>query len=202
MRSSSPGDGRFKVGVIAFQGDVSEHVAAMERAFAGRGEVVQVRRAGIVPECDGIILPGGESTTISRHLAQTGVGDEICDAAKLGVPIMATCAGLIIVSSEVEEESRFDPLGLLNVRIRRNAFGTQRESFEAEMEIEGFDRSYNAVFIRAPAIVGWSDDVDILAKIDDMAVAVRQKNLIGLAFHPELTPDLRFHVVFLDMIGV
>ncbi len=186
--------------MVAFQGDVSEHVHAMERALGSEGSVVAVRSMGTVPDCDGIVLPGGESTTISRHLARTGVGDEIQVAARSGVPIMATCAGLIVISKEIVEETRFEPLRLLNVRVMRNAFGSQRESFEADLKVEGFDSPYRAVFIRAPAIVGWHDDVDILARIEDMAVAVRQENLMGLAFHPELTGDLRFHEIFLDMI--
>ena len=190
-----------RIGVIAFQGDVSEHVAAMEQALGDRGTVVEIRRAGFVSHCDGIVLPGGESTTISRHLTRTGVGSEVIEAAKAGVPIMATCAGLIIVSRTIEEETRFDPLGLLSVKTRRNAFGSQKESFEAELLVEGFDRPYNAVFIRAPAVIDWSEGVEVLAEIDDMAVAVRENNLIGLAFHPELTSDLRFHHIFLDMVG-
>jgi len=186
--------------VVAFQGDVSEHVDAMERALGGEGSVVEVRSRGIVPDCDGIVLPGGESTTISRHLARTGVGDEVRAAARSGVPLMATCAGLIVISKEIVEETRFEPLGLLDVRVMRNAFGSQRESFETDLDVNGFDSPYRAVFIRAPAIVGWHDDVDILARIEDMAVVVRQENLMGLAFHPELTNDLRFHEIFLGMI--
>jgi 5'-phosphate synthase pdxT subunit len=186
--------------VVAFQGDVSEHVLAMERALGGEGSVAEVRRAGIVPECNGIVLPGGESTTIAKHLARTGVGDEIRAAARSGVPLMATCAGLIVISQEIVEETRFLPLGLLDVRVVRNAFGSQRESFEADLEVEGFNSPYRAVFIRAPAIVGWDAEVDVLARIDEMAVAVRGGNVLGLAFHPELTDDLRFHEIFLDMI--
>ena len=162
--------------------------------------MVEVRKSGIVPDCDGIVLPGGESTTISRHLARTGVGDEIVAACRSGVPIMATCAGLIVVSKEIVEETRFLPLGLLDVRVARNAFGSQKESFEADLEVKGFDSPYHAVFIRAPAIVGWQGGVEVLARIDDLAVAVREENLLGLAFHPELTEDARFHQVFLGMI--
>jgi 5'-phosphate synthase pdxT subunit len=199
-RSFRPGVGRSRIGVVAFQGDVSEHVLAMERALEGEGSVVEIRKGGIVPDCEGIILPGGESTTIARHLARTGVGDEIRAAAESGVPIMATCAGLIVISKEIVEETRFLPLGLLDVRVARNAFGSQKESFEADLDVEGFSSPYHAVFIRAPAIVGWEDHVEVLAKIDEMAVAARQDNLMGLAFHPELTEDLRFHEIFLDMI--
>ena len=154
--------------MVAFQGDVSEHVLAMERALGGGGSAVEVRRAGIVPRCNGIVLPGGESTTIAKHLARTGVGDEIRSAAESGVPLMATCAGLIVISKEIAEETRFLPLGLLDVRVARNAFGSQKESFETDLDVEGFSSPYHAVFIRAPAIVGWEDHVKVLAKIEDM----------------------------------
>ncbi|UEC43597.1 MAG: hypothetical protein METHAR1v1_1550008 [Methanothrix sp.] len=172
----------------------------MERSLDGDDLVVEIRGPGIVPGCDGLILPGGESTTISRHLARTGVGEEIRAAAGSGVPVMATCAGLIVISEEIVEETRFVPLGLLKVRVGRNAFGSQKESFEADIEVKGFASPYRGVFIRAPAIVGWSRDVEVLAKIDDAAVAVRQSRLLGLAFHPELTADGRFHDIFLGMI--
>ncbi len=172
----------------------------MERVLGSEGSVVEVRKGRIVPECDGIVLPGGESTTIARHLARTGVGDEIRAAAESGVPIMATCAGLIVISKEIVEETRFLPLGLLDVRVARNAFGSQRESFEADLDVSGFSSPYHAVFIRAPAIVGWNADVEVLARIDEVAVAAREGNLLGLAFHPELTGDLRFHQIFLNMI--
>ena len=172
----------------------------MERALAGRGSVVEVRRSGVVSDCDGLVLPGGESTTISRHLDRTGTGEEIKHAAGSGVPIMATCAGLVIISSVVDGETRFEPLGLLDVKIKRNAFGSQRESFEADLDVAGFQSPYHAVFIRAPAITDRSDRVEVLAEVDDLAVAIREENLIGLAFHPELTTDLRFHDIFLDLV--
>jgi 5'-phosphate synthase pdxT subunit len=189
-----------KIGVVALQGDVSEHVLAMERALKGRGSVVDIRRAGIVPECDGLVLPGGESTTICRQLESSGIGEEIKRAAKAGVPVMATCAGLVLVSSEIEGDCKVRPLSLMDTKIGRNAFGPQRESFEADLEVKGFDSPYRAVFIRAPAIVDVGKDVDVLAKVNDFVVAARQKNLLCLAFHPELTDDLRFHQIFLKMM--
>lgn len=189
-----------KIGVVALQGDVSEHVLAMERSMKGKGSVVEIRRAGIVPECDGLVLPGGESTTICRQLESSGIGDEIKRAAKAGVPVMATCAGLVLVSREIEGDCKVRPLQLMDTKIGRNAFGPQRESFEADLDIKGFDRPYRAVFIRAPAIVDVGDEVDVLAKVNDFVVAARQKNLLCLAFHPELTDDLRFHQIFLKMM--
>jgi 5'-phosphate synthase pdxT subunit len=113
---------------------------------------------------------------------------------------MATCAGLIVICEEIVEETRFEPLGLLKARVARNAFGSQRESFEADIEVKGFASPYRAVFIRAPAIVGWSKEVEVMARIGEAAVAVRQDGLLALAFHPELTADDRFHEIFLGMI--
>lgn len=189
-----------KVGVVALQGDVSEHALAMKRALAGRGSVVEIRRKGLVPKCDGLILPGGESTTICKQLESSGIGEEIRRAALAGVPVMATCAGLVLVSMAIEGDCKVRPLCLMDTKIGRNAFGPQRESFEADLDVQGFDHPYRAVFIRAPAIVDVGEGVQVLAKVNDFVVAARQKNLLCLAFHPELTDDLRFHEIFLEMM--
>jgi len=172
----------------------------MERAV-GQGEVLEVRKAGILPRCDGIVLPGGESTTIAKMMSHFGMDREIQEAAGSGVPIMATCAGLVLVSREIEGDDRVRPLRLMDVTIGRNAFGSQRESFEADLEVKGFDEPYRAVFIRAPCIERCGEQVEVLARVKDWVVAARQGNLLGLAFHPELTEDLRFHNLFLEAIG-
>jgi len=192
----------FKIGVIALQGDVSEHVDAMERALCDQGSVVQVKRAGIVPGCNGLVLPGGESTTLSRLLVNSGIDQEIKRAAASGVPVLATCAGMVLVSRIIQGDSKVSPLGLIDTTIGRNVFGSQRESFEADLDVVGFDRPFRAVFIRAPAIVSTGKGVSVLAKVEENAVAARQKNVLCLAFHPELTDDLRFHHMFLDTVGV
>jgi 5'-phosphate synthase pdxT subunit len=189
-----------KIGVIAFQGDVSEHIAAMQRALLGRGTVVPVRQAEAVPDCDGLVLPGGESTAICKQLESTGMAEELMKAAERGVPIMATCAGLVLVSREIEGNCKVRPLKLMNTRIGRNAFGPQRESFEMDLDVKGFDEPYRAVFIRAPAIVGAGPEIEVLARLGEIIVAARQKNILALAFHPELTEDLRFHRLFLKML--
>jgi 5'-phosphate synthase pdxT subunit len=193
-----------RIGIVAFQGDISEHVRAMKSALLGTGSVITVRHAGIVPECDGLVLPGGESTAISKQLEGSGVGDEIKAAARSGVPIMATCAGLVLVSKEIEGDlngsSRVKPLGLMDIKIDRNAFGPQRESFEADLDIKGLEETYRAVFIRAPVIVDVGKDVDVLARIDNHIVAARQGKMMGVAFHPELTDDWRVHRIFLKMV--
>ncbi|MDM7913575.1 MAG: pyridoxal 5'-phosphate synthase glutaminase subunit PdxT [Methanotrichaceae archaeon] len=189
-----------KIGVVALQGDVSEHTMAMERALGSKGSVVEIRRAGVALECDGLVLPGGESTTICRQLESSGIGEEIKKAASAGVPVMATCAGLVLVSKEIEGDCKVRPLGLMDTKIGRNAFGSQKDSFEADLVVEGFDRPYRAVFRPAPAIVDVGKDVQVLAKVKDFVVAARQKNLLAMAFHPELTEDLRFHQIFLKMM--
>lgn len=189
-----------RIGVLGLQGDVSEHVRAMQQALDGRGEVALVRSAGINPECDGLALPGGESTTLSKLIAKTGIDDEIKKAAAAGIPILATCAGLVLVSRKIQGDARVKSLGLTDTTIGRNIFGTQKDSFEADLDVQGFDRPYRAVFIRAPAIVEVGDQVQVLAKVDENIVAARQKNVLSLAFHPELTDDKRFHQLFLGLI--
>jgi len=189
-----------RIGVVALQGDVSEHVSAMQRALQGRGEVIEIRKAGLIPGCSGLVLPGGESTTISRQLANSGMTEELKAAAKAGVPILATCAGLVLVSKDIGGDAKVEPLGLMDIKIDRNAFGPQRESFEADLQVEGFEKPYRAIFIRAPAIARAGEGVQVLARVGEAIVAARQKNLLALAFHPELTDDTRFHQIILKML--
>jgi 5'-phosphate synthase pdxT subunit len=169
----------------------------------GQGEVVEIRKPGQMEECQGLVLPGGESTAIFRQLERSGLTEELKANAISGKPILATCAGLVLVSKEIEGDKgdgRVKPLGLMDIKISRNAFGPQRESFEADLEIEGLERPYRAVFIRAPAIAEVGNGVQVLAKVGDKVVAARQKNLLALAFHPELTDDSRVHQIFLKML--
>lgn len=189
-----------KIGVLGLQGDVSEHATAMKRTLDGQGDTIIIRKAGVVTDCDALVIPGGESTTLSRLIARLGISEEIKRAASTGVPIMATCAGLVLVSSSILGDSKVRPLGLMDTTIGRNIFGSQKDSFEADLDVLGFDSPYRAVFIRAPAIVDVGDQVQVLAKVDENIVAARQKNVLALAFHPELTEDQRFHRLFLNMI--
>jgi 5'-phosphate synthase pdxT subunit len=163
---------------------------------------VEIRKSGQIEECQALVLPGGESTTISRQLESSGLIEELKAAALSGKPILATCAGLVLVSQEVEGDSgsHVKPLGLMDIKISRNAFGPQRESFEADLQIKGLDKPYRAIFIRAPAIAQVGRNVEVLARVGEAVVAARQKNLLALAFHPELTEDPRIHQIFLKML--
>ena len=183
-----------RAGVVAVQGDVSEHATAVRRAAESHGEtaeVVEIRRSGLVPDCDLLLLPGGESTTISRLVHREGIAPEIRDHVAAGKPVLATCAGLIVASTDPNDD-RVDELDLVDVSVERNAFGRQKDSFEAPLAVAGLDDPFPAVFIRAPVIdaVG---DADVLAEWDGRPVAVRDGPVLGTSFHPELTDDYRIH---------
>ncbi|WP_232700398.1 pyridoxal 5'-phosphate synthase glutaminase subunit PdxT [Halobacterium wangiae] len=182
-------------GVVAVQGDVSEHADAIRRAARAHGEdaeVVEIRTSGVVPDCDILLLPGGESTAISRLLAREGIDEEIRDHVAAGKPVLATCAGLIVASADANDD-RVDTLDLIDATVDRNAFGRQVDSFEAPLDVDGLDDPFPAVFIRAPLIAEVGDGVEVLASWDGDPVAVRDGPVVGTSFHPELTDDSRIH---------
>jgi len=193
-----------RAGVIAVQGDVAEHAAAIRRAAEAHGESVtveEIRTAGTVPDCDLLLVPGGESTTISTLLEEEGIDDEIREFAAAGRPMLVTCAGLIVASRDAGDD-RVSELDLLDVTVDRNAFGRQKDSFEAALDVRGLEAPFPAVFIRAPVIDAVGDDVEVLAEVAGRPVAVRQDNVVGTAFHPELTDDSRLHgLAFFDDRG-
>ena len=195
-----------RIAVIAIQGNVEEHIESANKAMEDMGisgEVLPVRHSGTIPTCDAIILPGGESTTLGRLMAREGIDIEIKEAAAAGKPIMGTCAGLVLLAKDGGEQvlrTGQQLLGLMDISVDRNAFGGQRESFEIPLEISMLDSPYNVVFIRAPVITRVGPDVEVLASFNDKIVAARQGNILGLAFHPELTDDLRIHYYFLGMV--
>ena len=195
-----------KIGVIALQGAVSEHIDAVKRAFSKmnlEGEVGIVKNVSNIEACQGLIIPGGESTTISRLLSSTGLTSEIRILAADGMPIMGTCTGCILMAKEGDKEvekTQTELLELMDMKVVRNAFGRQRESFETQLDVEGLDKRYSGVFIRAPAIVKTWGDCRALASFEDKIVLARQNNLLACAFHPELTDDTRIHQILLDMI--
>lgn len=196
-----------RIGVIAIQGNVEEHVSAISRALRQsnlEAEVIKIKHSGLVPACDAIILPGGESTTLGRLMEREGIADEIKKVARAGVPVMGTCAGLVLLAKHGDkqvERTKQPLLELMDIRVNRNAFGRQRESYECQVDFKGLGLPFNAVFIRAPAITGCGENVEILSECNGLIVAAREKNMLALAFHPELTDDLRIHHYFLKMVG-
>ncbi len=193
-----------RIGVIAIQGNIEEHVDAISKALRHReAEVIKIKHKGIVPTCDALILPGGESTTLGRLMEREGISLEIKKAAYEGVPIMGTCAGLVLLAKRGDQqvEQTGQPLlELMDIRVNRNAFGRQKESFECPVDFSGIGSPFNAVFIRAPCIIECGKDVEILSRYNGFIVAARQENMLALAFHPELTDDLRIHDYFLGMV--
>jgi 5'-phosphate synthase pdxT subunit len=199
-----------KVGVIAVQGAVSEHLEAFERAFhdSGRkGRAVAVRRLKDLDGVQALAIPGGESTTISKLLERSGLFDEIVKRAGEGMPVLGTCAGLVLLATDGDDEVKRTGtriLGLMDMAVDRNAFGRQKESFEADILVDlpgaEWKRPYPAVFIRAPAITRVWGRCKALAKVEDVVVLAGQGNLMAAAFHPELTPDTRIHRRLLGML--
>src|SRR5699024_7871824 len=185
-----------KIGVLALQGAVGEHIQMLEKAGA---QAVSVKLPRELEGLDGLVMPGGESTTISKLMHQYVFMEPVRHMGQAGVPLFGTCAGLILLAGHIEGLDQAH-LGLLEITVRRNAFGRQRDSFEAELDISGVAEGYKAVFIRAPSITETSPHVDVLATVADQAVMVRQGHLLGAAFHPELTEDARLHRYFVEMV--
>jgi len=188
-----------RIGVLAAQGAFAEHIAKLRQLGA---EAVPVRLPEELEGLDGLIIPGGESTSISRLMRDFRLNDKIKDRAKNGLPVFGTCAGMILLAKK-NSDAHPEPLGLMDIIVRRNAFGRQRESFEAELSIPALgEKPFPGVFIRAPMIEKADGKVEILARLaDGTIVAARQGRLLALAFHPELTDDLRVHQYFLDIVA-
>ncbi|GGM69021.1 pyridoxal 5'-phosphate synthase glutaminase subunit PdxT [Thermogymnomonas acidicola] len=186
-----------KVCVVGYQGDVEEHIQTL-RSLRRRDVVaVRARRLSDLDGCNGIIIPGGESTTIYRLTVESGMYRRIVEMAESGTPVMGTCAGLILISKETFDE-RVRGMGLLDVKTRRNAYGRQVDSFIREIEIDSIG-NFMGVFIRAP-IIEDAGSAKVLASEGGRPVMVLQKNVLGMTFHPELTGDTRVHEKFLNMI--
>ena len=187
-----------KVGVLSLQGDVREHAAALERAGA---TPVQVRYVDELGDVDALVLPGGESTTIGKLLDRFGLLEPLIDRTREGMPLYGTCAGAILLAAEIAgPQDAPHRIGLMDITVRRNAYGRQVDSFETDLEIRGVDDPFRAVFIRAPSIEKVGADVDVLASHGDAPVLVRQGNLLASTFHPEMTGDNRVHELFLEML--
>ena len=185
-----------RVGVLALQGDVREHIRILDSLGT---EAVPVKTPEQLSGIDGLVIPGGESTTIGKMAVRFELLDPLKRVIGDGLPVYGTCAGMILLASAITDGDQ--PLiGALDVVVRRNAFGRQNESFESKLDVVGLDESFHAVFIRAPWIEKVGAEVDVLADIDDHPVMVRQEHILATSFHPELTGDGRIHQMLLDLI--
>jgi 5'-phosphate synthase pdxT subunit len=199
-----------QIGVLSVQGAISEHVDAVTNAAGSIGlanvHVIKIRRKEDLEMVNALIIPGGESTTISKLMVKFDLFEIIINRARSeDLPILGTCAGCIVLASEGDDEVKktdTELLKLMDMRIDRNAFGRQRESFESDIDIDlpGFEEPFNAVFIRAPVIDKVWEECRILSRLEGNIILAQQGNLLAAAFHPELTKDLRIHEYFLKLI--
>ena len=186
-----------KIGVLAIQGDFTEHIAILSRlGISGR----EVRLPDQITDLDGLIIPGGESTTLSRLMSIYNLREPVSQLAHQNKALWGTCAGMIMMAHEITEEDPI-PLQLMEIGVQRNAFGRQIDSFEQDLDIPAFDSpQFHAIFIRAPIVVRVGESVKVISALPDgRPVAVRQGNRMATSFHPELTNDTRFHQYFLDL---
>jgi pyridoxal 5''-phosphate synthase, glutaminase subunit Pdx2 len=188
---------KMKIGVLALQGAFREHRWMLEKLGV---EVVEIRKAEELGEIDGLIIPGGESTTIGKLLNDFKIMELLQEKMAKGFPVYGTCAGMILLCDEIlgSEQPR---IGGIDAKVRRNAYGRQLESFEADFLVKEMgDKPFRAVFIRAPYIESVGEKVDVMAVVQDHIVVAKQGNLLVSAFHPELTEDSRIHEYFLQMV--
>lgn len=187
-----------RIGVIAAQGAFLEHLSMLRRLGV---EGLPVRLPQELENIDGLIIPGGESTVISRLMEEYRLSDEVRGLARRGMPVFGTCAGMIILANEISDGEKVAPLGLMNIKVRRNAFGRQLDSFEADLDIPALgEKPFHGVFIRAPLIEQVKSGEALASLGDGTIVAARQGQFLVSSFHPELTDDLRFHRYFLDIV--
>lgn len=196
------------IGVLAVQGDVAENIAATRMAMdelGVEGMVREVKRPEQISELDGLVIPGGESTVIGTLSLINGSLKKIKEKIASGMPVLGTCAGMILLSKKAKDrivgEMEQPLLDFLDIQIERNTFGRQRESFEAEISLEKIGiPSFRGVFIRAPSVIEAGKNVEILSKVGEKIVAVKQGNIIGTSFHPELTEDISLHKYFVSLV--
>ena len=185
-----------KIGILGFQGAVIEHQQHIQQL---EQEAVIVRYREQLETIDGLILPGGESTTMGKLLNRTGLMDPLREKILQGLPVWGTCAGMILLAKELEQDPLVH-LGVMDMTVKRNAYGTQIDSFDVRMVVpEISNREIPLVFIRAPYITRVGKDVRVLCRVDDHIVAVRERNMLATSFHPELTDDSAFHQYFIGM---
>ena len=197
------------VGVLSIQGDVRENLISVKKAIEESGinaNVIEVKTPDDIEKLDGLIIPGGESTTIGQLSLVNGSMKIIKDKIQAGMPVLGICAGMILLSSTAKDRivGGIDQplLDVLDVKLERNSFGRQGESFESDISLNSIGISkFNGVFIRAPSVTEVGNDVEILSEFDNKIVAVKQGNIIGTSFHPELTQDASLHKYFLSLIN-
>jgi 5'-phosphate synthase pdxT subunit len=192
-----------RIGVFALQGDVREHL----RMLGGLGvAAIGVRRPAELEQCDGLVIPGGESTTMAKLARTFELFEPLRDRIKHGMPTFGTCAGMIMLADRIEDGAHDqETLGGLDITVRRNAFGRQVDSFEGDLDVEGLDAPVHAIFIRAPWVEAVGEGVEALARVDHgpaagRIVAVRQGPLMATSFHPEVGGDARIHRMFVDLV--
>lgn len=190
-----------RIGVLALQGAVAEHVRALQAVGA---EVSTVRRPAELAGLDGLVVPGGESTTMARLAAPAGLLPQIRAAHDDGMALFGTCAGMILMAADVSDAAAlegFERIGGLDIVARRNGYGSQLDSFTADLDVVGLDSPLPAVFIRAPIVESTGGEVEVLASAAERPVAVRQGRMMASSFHPELTEDHRLHALFVQLAG-
>lgn len=189
-----------RIGVLALQGAFIEHVTILRHLDVDASTVYLPDQ---LEGLEGLIIPGGESTTISRLMVEFGLMKPLKDLAEEGLPVWGTCAGMILLAKEASDGLRVETLGLMDIKVKRNAFGRQVDSFETAVNVPVLgEEPFNAIFIRAPVVQEVGDGVEALASLSDgTVVAARQGRLVACAFHPELTGDLRFHRYFLNIVA-
>ena len=198
-RSDREDEGPKRIGVLALQGDVQEHVGILKKLGV---EPVEVRTIDDLDRLAGLIVPGGESTTIGKIMVESGLLDGVRSFFYKGGPVWGTCAGMVLAASATTGP-RQPLLGLMNALVERNGFGRQVHSFEKELEIEGFEEPFVGVFIRAPFFEDVGPGVEVMGEVDGRVVAAKGENILVTAFHPELTDDKRFHEYFLrEVCGI
>jgi len=185
-----------RIGILALQGNVKEHACMLKKTGA---QPVIVKKPIDLDNIYGLILPGGESTTISKLLKNQGLDKEIKRKYYEGMPIYGTCAGAILLARNIIGE-KLPTLDLLNISIKRNYYGRQLDSFETPLKIKNFSQPFKGIFIRAPVIQSVHNGVEVMAEFDNVPVLVKKENLLASTFHPELTKDVRIHQYFVNMV--
>ena len=189
-----------RIGVLALQGAFVEHIAMLQNLGV---EASPIRLRKQLQGLDGLVIPGGESTTIAKLMQIYGLTEAIQELTSNGLPVLGTCAGMVLLSRSATQLNNLDTIGAINIEVRRNAFGRQINSFETDISIPALgEEPFRAIFIRAPIITRAGAEVEILARLEDgTSVAARQGKVLVCAFHPELTDDTRFHKYFLELEG-